>query len=165
MTQNAVSKHVLGLVGWLTVSFTAAAVGALASANAGGFYRALSRPEWAPPSWLFAPAWTFLYLLIGIAAWLVWKAHGFRSASNALLLFLAQLAANALWTWLFFFWHLGAAAFIEILVLWVLIACTLFAFWRVRPLAGYLLLPYLLWVGYAAALTYAIWQRNPQLLA
>ncbi len=165
MTRSAASKHVLGLVGWLAVSFAAAAVGALASANAGDFYRELARPEWAPPSWLFAPAWTCLYLLMGIAAWLVWKARGFRSASNTLLLFLAQLAANALWTWLFFFWHLGAAAFIEILVLWVLIACTLFAFWRVRPLAGYLLLPYLLWVGFASALTYAIWQRNPQLLA
>lgn len=164
MIQNAPWKQVLGLVGWLAISLTAAAVGALASAKGGGFYQELSRPEWAPPSWLFAPAWAFLYLLMGIAAWLVWIAHGWRKAGKALALFLVQLAANALWTWLFFFWHLGAAAFIEIVVLWALIACTVFAFWRVSPLAGYLLLPYLLWVGFASALTFAVWQRNPQIL-
>jgi tryptophan-rich sensory protein len=152
-------------VGWLAVSFAAAAVGGLASANAVGFYQQLSRPEWAPPAWLFAPVWTFLYLLMGIAAWLVWKARGWRNAAGAFSLFLVQLVANALWTWLFFVWRHGAAAFIEIVVLWALIACTVYAFWRVRPLAACLLVPYLLWVSFAAALTYAVWQRNPQLLA
>jgi benzodiazapine receptor len=163
MTHSA-SKQILALLAWLAISFTAAAIGGLASANADSFYQELSRPEWAPPGWIFAPVWTVLYLLMGIAAWLVWKVQGWRNAP-ALTIFLAQLAANALWTWVFFVWHLGAAAFIEILLLWALIACTTVAFWRVRRLAGYLLIPYLLWVGFASALTYATWQRNPQLLA
>ena len=102
---------------------------------------------------------------MGIAAWLVWREHGFRKASTALSLFLIQLAANALWTWLFFVWHLGALAFGEILILWALILSTVVAFWRLRPIAGALLLPYLAWVTFACALTYAVWRRNPQLLA
>lgn len=159
------TRQILGLVGWLAISFATAALGGLASANAGAFYRELIRPAWAPPSWLFAPAWTVLYLLMGIAAWLVWRKEGFRRASTALTLFLVQLGANALWTWLFFVWRLGAFAFAEILILWVLILCTLVAFWRVRPLAGALLIPYLAWVTYASALTYAVWKGNPGLLA
>lgn len=165
MTHNARFTQVLGLLGWLAISFAAAALGGLASADAGAFYRDLSRPEWAPPPWLFGPAWSVLYLLMGIAAWLVWRKNGFRKASTALTLFLVQLAANALWTWLFFVWRLGALAFGEILVLWTLILCTIVAFWRVRPIAGALLLPYLAWVTFASALTYSVWKRNPGLLA
>ncbi len=158
-------KQLLGLLGWLAISFAAAALGGLASADAGAFYQMLIRPGWAPPSWLFAPAWTFLYLLMGIAAWVVWREDGFRKAAFALTLFLVQLAANALWTWLFFVWHLGAFAFGEIVILWLLILGTVIAFWRVRPLAGALLFPYLAWVTFASALTYSVWQRNPDLLA
>ena len=102
---------------------------------------------------------------MGFAAWLVWRVGGFAPARIALTLFLAQLAANALWTWLFFAWQEGALAFAEILLLWALIVCTVVAFWRVRPLAGALLLPYLAWVTFATALTFATWQLNPQLLS
>ena len=158
-------KQILGLVAWLTISFAAAALGGLASADAEAFYRELARPEWAPPGWLFAPVWSLLYLLMGIGAWLVWRERGFRKASATLSLFLVQLGANALWTWLFFVWHLGALAFGEILILWLLILCTVIAFWRVRPLAGVLLFPYLGWVAFASALTYSVWKRNPSLLA
>lgn len=152
----------LGLVGWLVITFSAAAVGAIASADAGAFYQQLARPSWAPPAWLFAPVWSVLYLLQGVAAWLVWRAQGFR---GALWLFLAQLAANALWTWLFFAWRQGTLAFAEILVLLALIAATALAFWRVRPWAGALMVPYLLWVSFASALTYSVWQLNPRVLA
>ena len=157
-------KQILGLLAWLAISFCAAAVGGLASADAATFYRELARPGWAPPGWLFAPVWSLLYLLMGIAAWLVWRERGFRNASFALSLFLVQLVANALWTWLFFVWHRGAFAFAEILVLWLSILGTIIAFWRVRPLAGALLLPYLGWVTFASALTYSVWKRNPGLL-
>lgn len=157
-------RNALGLLGWLAVTFTAAGIGALASIDAAHFYTQLDRPSWAPPSWLFGPVWTVLYALIGVAAWLVWCRRGLRGAWVALSLFLIQLAANALWTWLFFAWRLGAASFVEVVVLWLLIAGTLIAFWRVRPLAGCLLIPYLAWVTYAAALTFATWQRNPQAL-
>ena len=165
MVFGPMQKQLFGLLGWLAVSFAAAALGGFASANAVDFYQQLTRPVWAPPSWLFAPAWTLLYVLMGVAAWLVWRERGFRQARSTLSLFLIQLAVNALWTWLFFVWHLGALAFGEILILWALILCTLVAFWRVRPMAGALLIPYLAWVTFASALTYAVWQRNPELLA
>jgi len=164
MARIQASTQALGLLGWLAASFAAAALGGFASANAGAFYRELVRPTWAPPAWLFAPVWSVLYLLMGIAAWLVWRERGFRGAGVALALFVVQLAANALWTWLFFAWQQGALAFGEILVLWTLILGTIVAFARVRAIAGALLLPYLAWVTFAAALTYATWQRNPQIL-
>ena len=158
------SRHVPGLLAWIATCFSAAALGGFASANAGTFYEQLVRPQWAPPAWLFAPAWTLLYLLMAIAAWLVWREQGFRSASVALSLFLVQLAANAMWTWLFFAWHLGALAFGEIFILWVLIVATIVAFRRVVPVAAALLLPYLAWVTFASALAYSMWKGNPGLL-
>lgn len=154
----------VGLAGWLIVSFIAAAIGARASIQAGSFYSELARPDWAPPASVFGPVWTVLYVLMGIAAWLVWRDGGFRAARFALTLFLAQLAVNALWTWLFFGWHRGALAFADILLLWTLIVATLLTFWRIRPLAGALLVPYLLWVTFAVTLNYAVWQLNPQAL-
>lgn len=159
------SKPLLGLAGWLLITFTAAAIGGVASANAGAFYGELVRPGWAPPAWVFGPVWTVLYVLMGTAAWMVWKERGFGGAWRALGLFLLQLAANALWTWLFFAWRQGLLAFVEILLLWGLVLATIVAFWRVRPVAGMLLVPYLVWVGYAAALTFEVWQRNPAVLA
>lgn len=149
---------------WLLLAFAAAAVGALASANAGDFYRELVRPSWAPPGWLFGPVWSVLYALMGVAAWLVWRARGFGGARNALLLFVVQLAANALWTWLFFAWRQGGLAFAEILLLLALILATVVSFWRVNRLAAVLLLPYLLWVSFASALSLSIWRLNPALL-
>ena len=158
-------KHSIpGLVGWLLVSFAAAVLGGAASVQAKSFYGLLVQPGWAPPSWVFGPVWTLLYALMGIAAWLVWRTGGFRAHRWALGLFLVQLAFNALWTWLFFAWNLGALAFTDILLLWCLIASTLAAFRRVRPIAGTLLVPYLLWVSFAAALNYSVWQLNPQIL-
>lgn len=158
------NKQILGFVAWLAVSFIAAAVGSAASIQAGPFYAQLVRPEWAPPPEVFGPVWTVLYALMGIAAWLVWRVGGFRAARTALALFFVQLAVNALWSWLFFGWQMGGAAFANIVLLWVLIVATLVAFWRVKPLAGVLLIPYLLWVGFASALNYSVWQLNPQVL-
>lgn len=157
-------KQIIGLVAWLAVSFIVAAIGSAASIQAGPFYTQLIRPEWAPAPNLFGPVWTILYALMGIAAWLVWRVGGFRAARTALTLFLVQLVVNALWSWLFFGWHLGGLAFADIVLLWVLIVATLIAFWRVRPLAGALLIPYLLWVSFASALNYSVWQLNPQIL-
>jgi tryptophan-rich sensory protein len=157
------NRRLFGLGGWLLASFSAGALGAVASRDADVFYEQLARPAWAPPAWLFGPVWTALYAVIGLAAWLVWKERGFRAARLALGLFLVQLAANALWTWIFFAWRDGGLAFAEILVLWALIAATTVAFWRIRPLAGALMIPYLAWVTFAAALTCSVWRLNPQL--
>jgi tryptophan-rich sensory protein len=164
MAPHTTQKQIVGLVAWLFASFTAAAIGGAASSAAGPFYTQLVRPAWAPPPSMFGPVWSVLYGLMGVAAWLVWRVGGFRAAKSALTLFLVQLALNALWSWLFFAWHRGALAFADILVLWALIAATLIAFWPIRPLAGALLVPYLLWVSFAAALNYSVWQLNPQVL-
>lgn len=157
-------KQILGLFGWLLATLATGGLGGLASSQAASFYGALSRPEWAPPPWLFGPVWSLLYVLMGIAAWLVWRERGFRGASTALKLFVVQLFANALWTWIFFVWRQGALSLIEILVLWGLIAGTLWAFWRLNRLAALLLLPYLAWVSFATALTATLWRLNPAIL-
>lgn len=155
----------MGLLVALLVTFLAATAGGIASIDAGSFYAQLSKPSWAPPGWLFGPVWSVLYTLMALAVWMVWRTAGFQNAKLALLLFAAQLVANALWSWLFFAWRSGALAVVEIAVLWVLIAATLVAFWRIRRLAAVLLLPYLAWVGLAAALTLVLWNGNPELLS
>ena len=167
MNPTAASRphQAFGLVVWLALCFATSAIGALASVSARSFYAELARPGWAPPGWLFGPVWTLLFLMMAVAAWLVWRApQSSRSRSVALGLFVVQLAANALWSWLFFAWRLGGVAFAEVLLLWLLIAFTLAAFWRVKPVAGMLLVPYLLWVTFAAALNFALWRLNPALL-
>lgn len=164
MTTRSTVAQALGLAGWLAITFAAAFVGALASVDAAAFYATLQQPSWAPPPSIFGPVWTALYTLMGIAAWLVWRTGSTPAVRRALTLFLVQLALNGLWSWLFFAWHRGAFALVDIALLWALLAATVMAFWRVRPLAAALLLPYLLWVSFAAALTYSLWQRNPGLL-
>ena len=158
------AKQIAGLIGWLVLSFIAAAVGATASVQATTFYQQLAQPAWAPPSSVFGPVWSLLYALMGIAAWLVWRAGGWRRQRGVLALFVIQLALNALWSWLFFGWHRGALAFADIVLLWLLIVATVVGFWRVRPLAGALLVPYLCWVSFAAVLNFAVWYLNPQIL-
>lgn len=162
---NPVPHPLLGLAASLALCTAAGAIGALASVDARSFYAELSRPAWAPPGWVFGPVWSALYLSMAVAAWLVWRQpHGGRPRSAALGLFAVQLGANALWSWLFFAWRLGAVAFAEVVLLWLLVVCTVVAFWRVRPAAGLLLVPYGLWVSFATALTFAVWRGNPGLL-
>ena len=158
------SRNLLALAGWLLVSFVASGIGSIASVNARSFYQELEQPTWAPPGSAFGPVWTTLFVLMGIAAWLVWREQGWRHARGALSLFILQLGVNALWSWLFFAWRLGSGAIADVLLLWLLILATIVAFWRVKPLAGALLVPYLIWVTYASALTIWIVQHNPQVL-
>jgi tryptophan-rich sensory protein len=157
-------RQVLGLVEWLALSFMFAALGGAGSIEAGSFYAALLHPGWAPQHHMFSLIWTFSYILISFSAWVIWRIDGFAPARNVLLLFIAQLAVNSLWSWLFFEWHMGGAAFLNSVVLACLVVATIVAFWRVKPLAGALLLPYLLWVVFVGALTYELWQHNPQVL-
>jgi len=154
----------LGFVGWALLTFTAAAVGAFASADAAGFYAELARPPWSPPAWVFGPVWSVLYALMAVSAWLVWRERRFAGARTALALFVVQLAANALWSWLFFTLHRGALAFAEVLILWALIVATVVSFRRINVLAAILLYPYLAWTTFASALTLAIWRLNPDVL-
>ena len=153
------NRSILGLVAFLVVTFAVSAFGALFTpgGGSGDWYASLPKPAWTPPGWVFGPAWTLLYVLIAVAAWLVWRARGsLGAAALPLGVWSVQLALNGLWSFLFFGQQLVVPAFAEILVLWLAILATLLVFWRVRPLAGALLLPYLLWVTFAAALNGAI---------
>ena len=153
-----------GLLLSLAVTVLAAVLGAVASANAAGFYGVLAKPTWAPSPRIFGPVWTVLYLLMAIAAWLVWCRRGLSAAKVPLALFIVQLVLNALWTWVFFRWRSGGWALAEIIALWLILLFTVVSFWRVRTAAGVLLIPYMVWVTFATALTAAVWRRNPGVL-
>jgi len=153
-----VLRQVLGAVGWLVVVFVAAWVGARFLPDE--WYRNLTKPSWNPPNWLFAPVWTLLYILMALSAWLVWRQLGFRGALVPLALFVVQLALNAAWTWLFFGRHRPDLALVDIAFFWVVLVITVLSFWRLLPLAGAILLPYLAWVTFASFLNLTIWRLN-----
>lgn len=144
---------------WLTLCFAVAWFGA--QFTPGDWYAGLSKPAWTPPDWVFAPVWTLLYALMAIAAWLVWKQQGFFSARVPLMLFMVQLLLNGLWSWLFFGLQRIGLGLVDIVLLWGVLGATVVVFWRHRPLAGGLLLPYWVWVSYAVTLNAGIWLMNP----
>jgi benzodiazapine receptor len=148
----------LVLVGWLALTFAAAATGVFVSS--GGWYASLAKPAWNPPSWLFGPVWTLLYAMMAVAAWLVWREGGWEAQRRTLGLYLVQWALNALWTPLFFGLQWPGLAFAEIIALDAAVLGTLMAFWRVRRAAGLLLVPYTLWVAFATVLNITIWRLN-----
>jgi len=152
-------RSALGLVALLAICYGVAAVGA--QFMPGAWYEQLAKPSWTPPSWIFGPVWTVLYGMMAVAAWLVWKRHGVAGARWVLLLFAVQLALNGLWSWLFFGQENPGAAMVDIGALWLAILATILAFWRLSRLAAALLVPYLMWVSFAAALNFAIWRLNP----
>ncbi|QIT56693.1 tryptophan-rich sensory protein [Aquisalimonas sp. 2447] len=146
----------IALLAWLSVCFVVATLAAMVT-DPGEWYAQLDKPAWTPPDWLFAPAWTVLYTLMGVSAWMIWERRLQEPlAWPALLLFLGQLVLNGLWSWFFFGQHAIVAAFVDILLLWTALLATLLLFLRVRRPAGLLLVPYLLWVTYAVALNGAI---------
>jgi translocator protein len=146
-----------GLLLWLLLPLLAGAFGS--QFQPGAWYAALDKPSWNPPSWVFGPVWTVLYIMMGVAAWLVWDRHR-GAARTALAVFVVQVVFNGLWSYLFFGLQSPALAFAGIVILWSLIATTLVLFWRARTVAGVLLLPYLAWVSFAAVLNFTIWQLN-----
>lgn len=148
----------LGLVFWLAVTFAAAAVGS--RFLPGAWYATLAKPTWTPPNQVFAPVWTLLYVLMAVAAWMVWKQDASRIAWLPLGAFALQLVLNAAWSWCFFGLHRPDLALLDIAALWLALAATVALFWAVRPLAGALLLPYLAWVTFASALNGAVWWLN-----
>jgi translocator protein len=154
-------RQAVGLAVALVVCFAAAGVGSVVTAPAiPVWYAGLNKPAWTPPNWLFGPVWTLLYFAMAVAAWLVWRARGFGGAAVPLGLFALQLALNPLWSFLFFGLRSPGAALFEIVLLWLSILATALAFRRASATAALLLLPYLLWVTYAAALNFQIWRAN-----
>jgi tryptophan-rich sensory protein len=142
----------------------------LAVGSAGGWtvagsvadwYPALAKPSWTPPTSLFGPVWTALYIMMAVAAWLVWKKDvRFAGVRVALILFFVQLALNFLWSFLFFGLRAPGLGLIDIVLLLLLVAVTTWAFFQQSRWAGVIMLPYLAWVGFATALNFAIWQLN-----
>ena len=124
------------------------------------WYATLRKPHWTPPNWAFGPVWTALYLSMAVAAWLVWRRVGFSLGKLPLTLFVIQLALNVAWSGIFFGLRLVGVAFLEVVLLWLFILSTAIAFWPVSRTASWLLVPYLAWVTYAAALNAAIWRMN-----
>jgi len=156
---NPSGRQTLALVGWLVLCFAAA--GTAAFVSTGGWYADLRKPSWNLPGWVFGPVWTLLYVMMAVAAWLVWREGGWKKHGLALGLFLVQWLLNTMWTPLFFGMHRSGVAFAEIIALWLVLAATLRLFWQVRRPAGVLLVPYLAWVSFAATLNFAIWKLNP----
>jgi tryptophan-rich sensory protein len=146
----------LALILLIVLCFAVGGSGGLATTpNIPTWYAGLVKPSWTPPDWVFGPAWSFLYLSMAIAAWLVWRKG---NAVLPLALFAVQLVFNAAWSWLFFGLHSPGLGFIDIVLLWTAIAATTVVFWRRSLLAGLLFLPYLAWVSFAAVLNFAVWR-------
>jgi len=151
-------RDILGLVAFVVLCFGVAALGGMATRPAiPEWYAALRKPSWTPPNWVFGPVWTILYALMAVAGWRVWRGGHARPAA---LLFLLQLALNGAWSWLFFGLRRPDLGLLGITLLWLAIATTMVAFWRVSWKACVLLVPYLAWVSFASALNLAIWKMN-----
>lgn len=135
-----------GLGGWITAQSVIR------------WYPTLNKPEWNPPSWVFGPVWTALYVMMAVAAWLVWQKPA--ATRTAMILFFIQLALNSLWSFLFFGARSPGLALIDILALWLALALAVHAFFKHSSNAGLLLLPYLAWVSFAAFLNFSIWRLN-----
>jgi translocator protein len=162
---GADSRSWQGLVLWVGLTAATAVVGSLASSQADRFYAALQRPMWAPPAWLFGPVWTVLFVLMACAAVMVHRRLSARpQAVVALRWYALALLPNALWSWTFFRWHMGAASLVVIAVLWLLLVATVWSFWRVRPASAALMMPVTLWVSFASALNIALLRLNPGVL-
>lgn len=121
------------------------------------WYPTLNKPSFNPPNWVFAPVWTTLYIMMAIAAWLVWKAG---NAKGALILFFAQLALNFAWSFLFFGARSPWLGLVGIGMLWLALLATVLAFFQKSKPAGLLMVPYLAWVSFASVLNFSIWQLN-----
>jgi tryptophan-rich sensory protein len=144
---------------FIALCLGAAGLGAIATTpEIDGWYRTLAKPTWNPPDWVFGPVWTTLYVMMAVAAWLAWRVTGWRSAGLGLFAF--QLVLNIAWSWVFFGMHQVGWACIEIVFLWLAIAATTIAFFQRARLAGWLMLPYLVWVTFASVLNFAIWRMN-----
>jgi tryptophan-rich sensory protein len=158
---RSTTSLVIGLVISLVICFLAAGIGGMAtSSSVAGWFAGINKPTWNPPDWIFGPVWTTLYLMMAISAWLVWKQSGFENSKFALGWFAFHLLLNIFWSVLFFGLQQPGWAAVEIIILWISIAITIGLFYRHSKLAAVLLVPYILWVTFAAFLNFTIWSMN-----
>jgi len=148
-------KSALILFGFLLVTFCAPALGAFSTPDQ--WYWTIEKPSWNPPGWVFGPVWTFLYITMAVAAWLIWKNQGW---SKAVGLYGIQLVFNAAWTPVFFGAHQIGWALVVIMGLWLAAMLTTVAFFRVSRCAGFLMVPYMVWLSFATILNFTLWQLN-----
>jgi len=161
--KNRKLKEILKLLTSIIACQCAGLIGSIFTMNAiPTWYATLQKPAFTPPNWLFAPAWGTLYLLMGISAFLIWK-RGLDNpqVKRALIVFLIQLALNALWSVVFFGLESPLYGVIVIAALWIAILLTILNFFKISTTAGLLLLPYILWVSFAAVLNISVWLLNP----
>ncbi|MDP3409852.1 TspO/MBR family protein [Bosea sp. (in: a-proteobacteria)] len=149
----------LGLAGFVVACVVAASSGAIF--KPGAWYEGLAKPWWRPPNWLFPPAWTLLYCMIAASGWLVWRKAGFAGAGLALTVYGLQLVLNAMWSGMFFGLRRMDLAFVNVSALWLSILALVVLFAPIDSLAAWLLVPYLVWVSFAACLNFTVWRMNP----
>ena len=155
---NNTVKLVIALALPLLVGFTS---GMFTMEGVKTWYLTINRPTWNPPNWVFAPVWTTLYILMGIALFLVWKSDSSAELKYiAIALFVVQLFLNFCWSLIFFKWQQPGWAVVELAALWITILLTIFAFAQVNKIAAWLLVPYISWVSFAGILNYTIWRLN-----
>lgn len=146
---------------FIAISFSASAIGSFFTSADSDWYRNLIKPSFNPPSWVFGPVWTLLYIMMGVAAYLIYQKRNEDSlVMTALVIFFVHLVFNATWSIAFFGMQNPALAFLNIIILLVFIIALVFMFYKIDRMASYLLIPYLLWVSFATVLNYSIWQLN-----
>jgi len=161
-------KYILALIFFLFITFLAAFLGNFFTVSSiPTWYASLNKPSFSPPNWLFGPAWTVLYVLMAVSAFLIWSSYAKatdgqakKEIKTALTFYFIQLVFNALWSVIFFGLKNPAWAFFEILILWILILIITLKFYKIRKVAGFLFIPYILWVSFATILNFAVWQLN-----
>jgi len=153
----AILKLIIACILCLSVGW----IGSFFTDSASGWYQNLNKPFFNPPGWVFAPVWTALYIIMGVSVFLIWqKGLSERKVKIALIFFIVQLLLNAIWTPLFFGLESPFAAFVDIVFLWLAILITIVLFFKLSRAAAFLLIPYILWVTFAAVLNFSIWIMN-----
>lgn len=157
MNKSLIFKFLVSIV----LPVVVGAIGGLFTADAvPDWFNSLNKPWFSPPNWLFGPVWTALYLLMGISLYIIWKQPGSKARNTAILVFMLQLVLNFGWTFLFFYFQQIGYALVEIIVLWISILIMIVLFYRIKPIAAYINIPYLLWVSFASLLTAAYYSLN-----
>lgn len=154
-------KKIYKLIISLLIPQLAGGVGSIFTASSvGGWYQTITKSPLNPPGWIFAPVWTALFLLMGYSLYMIWTSENAMDKKKAYWIFGAQLALNTLWSVFFFGLQNPGLAFFEIIILWLAILANIIVFYQINRWAGYLLVPYLAWVSFAAYLNYSIWKLN-----
>jgi len=154
-------SQILKLLASLALPLILGAIAGLFTADAvPEWFKGLNRPSFSPPNWLFGPVWTILYILMGISLFLIWKQGVSKERNIAIFVFLLQLSLNFAWSFIFFYYNMIGLALIEIILLWIIILVMLVLFYKIKPMAAYLNIPYLLWVSFATILTAAYFILN-----